>query len=151
MHPIDPQEFPGNARRPLDFDDAIDILRRHKAWILGPTLAALVLSVVAAFLWPDTYVSVATIRVVPPQVPENFVPANVSLDLEGRVNSLVQLILNRATLTTVINTHGLYKRELTRLPIDDVIENMRLHDLKVVPAQQSLNPPPGAEAAVPGV
>ncbi len=92
-----------------------------------------------AFLWPDTYVSTATIRVVPPQVPENFVPPNVSLDLEGRVNSLVQLILNRATLTSVINSHGLYKNDLARLPLDDVIENMRLHDLKVVPVQQSLN------------
>src|SRR5271154_1084171 len=127
------------VHRPLDVEDYIDILRRHKGWILGPLFAALVISVVTAFLWPDTYVSVATIRVVPPQVPENFVPANVSLDLEGRVNSLVQLILNRATLTTVINSHGLYKRELARLPIDDVIENMRLHDLKVVPVQQSLN------------
>ena len=127
------------SRRALDFEDAIDVVRRRKAWILGPLLAALVASVVVAFLWPDTYVSVATIRVVPPQVPENFVPANVSLDLEGRVNSLVQLILNRATLTGIINSHGLYKRELARLPLDDVIESMRLHDLKVIAIQQSLN------------
>jgi uncharacterized protein involved in exopolysaccharide biosynthesis len=131
--------IPSSTRRPVDFDDALDIARRHKAWILGPLLAGLVISIVVAFLWPDTYVSVAAIRVVPPQVPENFVPSNVSLDLEGRVNTLVQLILNRATLTTVINTHGLYKRELARLPIDDVIESMRLRDLKVVPIPQSLN------------
>ena len=137
MNPQQPN--PATARRPIDFEDALDIARRHKTWILAPTLAALVLSVVVAFLWPDTYVSVATIRVVPPQVPENFVPPNVSLDLEGRVNTLVQLILNRATLTTVINTHGLYKRELARLPIDDVIEEMRRRDLKVVPIQQNLN------------
>src|SRR5579864_4964139 len=131
--------YPPTSRRPLDFDDAIDIARRHKAWILGPLFAALVVSVMVAFLWPDTYVSVATVRVVPPQVPENFVPANVSLDLEGRVNSLVQLILNRATLTSIINSHGLYKKELARAPLDDVIENMRLHDLKVVPIQQHLS------------
>jgi len=131
--------FPNQSRRSLDLEDVLDIARRHKTWILAPTLAVLVLSVVIAFLWPDTYVSVATLRVVPPQVPENFVPANVSLDLEGRVNTLVQLILNRATLTTVINTHGLYKRELARLPIDDVIEDMRRHDLKVVTVAQNLN------------
>ena len=92
---------PGNSaatRRPLDVEDYIDILRRHKAWILGPVFAALVVSVVVAFLWPDTYVSIATIRVVPPQVPENFVATNTSGDVQGRVNSLVQLILNRATL-----------------------------------------------------
>jgi len=135
----DQPEVESRTRRALDLEDTIEILRRQKSWILAAVLAGLVLSVAGAFLWPDTYISVATIRVVPPQVPENFVPPNVSLDLEGRVNSLVQLILNRATLTSIINTHGLYKRELARLPVDDVIENMRLHDLKVVPVLQPLN------------
>ncbi len=94
---------------------------------------------VVAFLWPDTYVSIATIRVVPPQVPENFVPANVNSDVQGRVNSLIQLILNRATLTNIINTHNLYKRERERLPLDDVIENMRLYDIKCCPLLQTAN------------
>ncbi len=146
---MEPQTNSPPPRRALDLDDAIDLLRRHKGWILGPVLAALVAAVMVAFLWPDTYVSVATIRVVPPQVPENFVPGNMSLDLEGRVNSLVELILNRATLTSVINSHGLYKKELARLPLDDVIENMRLHDLKVVPVQQSLNQAQSQKAQYP--
>src|SRR5580700_7411330 len=127
------------ARRPLDAEDYIDIIRRHKSWIFGPLFGALVVSVVAAFLWPDTYVSMATIRVVPPQVPENFVPANVNTDVQGRVNSLIQLILNRATLTNIINTHNLYKRERERLPLDDVIENMRLYDIKCCPLLQTAN------------
>lgn len=134
-----PAPAPRVARRALDFDDYLDILRRQAGWILGPAVAALVVSVVIAFLWPDTFVSVATIRVAPPQVPENFVPANVNIDLEGRVNSLVQLILNRATLTNIINTHGLYKKEVARLPLDDVIDNMKLRDIKVVPLQLSFN------------
>jgi uncharacterized protein involved in exopolysaccharide biosynthesis len=87
-------------------------------------------------VWPDTYVSVATIRVVPPQVPENFVPANVNMDVQGRVNSLIQLILNRATLTNIINTHNLYKKDRERLPLDDVIENMRMYDIKCCPLLQ---------------
>ena len=137
---MQPQDSVTTARRPFDVEDYIDILRRHKGWIFGPVFAALVASVVVAFLWPDTYVSAATIRVVPPQVPENFVPANINMDIQGRVNSLVQLILNRATLTNIINTHNLYKKERDRLPLDDVIENMHLHDIKVEPLQQSLNP-----------
>ena len=88
-------------------------------------------SVVIAFLWPDTYISVATIRVAPPQVPESFVPANTTQDIQGRVNALVQLILNRATLTSIINTHGLYKKKLARMPMDDVIEEMKLNDVQV--------------------
>ncbi len=127
------------ARRQLDIDDYADILRRNKAWILGPLFAALVVSVVVAFLWPDTYISVATIRVAPPQVPESFVPSNTNQDIEGRVNALVQLILDRATLTNIINTHGLYKRKLARMPLDDVIEEMKRNDIQVLPVRQSLN------------
>ena len=136
---MQPQDSTAIARRPLDVEDYIDILRRHKGWIFGPLFAALVVSVVVAFLWPDTYVSIATIRVVPPQVPENFVPANVNSDVQGRVNSLILQILNRATLTNIINTHNLYKRERERLPLDDVIENMRLYDIKCCPLVQTAN------------
>jgi uncharacterized protein involved in exopolysaccharide biosynthesis len=127
------------TRRQLDVDDYADILRRNQAWIAGPSFAALVVSVVVAFFWPDTYISVATIRVAPPQVPESFVPANTSQDIQGRVNALVQLILNRATLTNIVNTHGLYKRKLARMPLDDVIEDMKLNDIQVLPIRQSLN------------
>lgn len=135
---MQPQDTLTTNRRALDIEDYIDILRRHKAWILGPLFAALVVSVVVAFLWPDTYVSVAVIRVVPPQVPENLVATNTTGDLQGRINSLAQLILNRATLLNIINTKGLYKKELSRKPSDDVIEDMRAHDIKVVPLQLSL-------------
>src|SRR5436309_2954142 len=103
MQSQDPQAI---IRRPLDVEDYIDILRRHKAWILGPTFAALVIAVVVAFLWPDTYVSIGEIRVVPPQVPESLVPTNINMDIQGRVNNLSQGILSRATLTTIINTWG---------------------------------------------
>jgi polysaccharide chain length determinant protein (PEP-CTERM system associated) len=135
---MQPQDTLTTNRRALDIEDYIDILRRHKAWILGPVFAALVVSVVVAFLWPDTYVSVAVIRVVPPQVPENLVATNVNGDLQGRISSLAQLILNRATLLNIINTKGLYKKELSRKPSDDVIEDMRAHDIKVVPLALSL-------------
>jgi uncharacterized protein involved in exopolysaccharide biosynthesis len=138
-----------NRRRPLDLEDYIDIARRHRAWILGPAFAVLVASVVLAFLWPDTYVSVATIRVVPPQVPENFVPANVSIDLQGRVNSLVQTILNRATLANIVNTHGLYKKQLASRPLDDVIERMRLRDLQVTPVEQGIGQVQGQQRQYP--
>ncbi len=132
------EQSPNNGRQ-LDLDDYADILRRNKGWILGPLFAALVASVVVAFLWPDTYISVATIRVAPPQVPESFVPANTNQDIQGRVNALVQLILDRATLTNIINTHGLYKRKLARMPLDDVIEEMKQNDIQVLPVRQSLN------------
>lgn len=125
------QESLSVSRRSMDIEDFIDIARRHKAWIFGPTFAALVVSVVVAFLWPDTYLSTAIIRVVPPQVPETYVPPNTTTDMQGRINGLTQTILNRSTLTNVVRQHDLYKKELSKLPMEDVIENMKARDIKI--------------------
>lgn len=118
-------------RRPLDMEDYVDILRRQKPWILGPLFAALVISVVVAHLWPDTYVSTAVVRVVPPQVPETFVPSNVNMEMSQRINSMAQQILSRSALTNIINSYGLYPRDRARLPMEDVVENMRRKDVRI--------------------
>lgn len=112
-------------RRQLDVEDLIDIARRNKGWLAGPALAGLVIAVVVAFFWPDTYVSTAVIRVVPPQVPERLVPTNVSMAMSYRVNSMAQTILSRATLRSIIETYGLYPRERASLPMDDVVSIIR--------------------------
>jgi uncharacterized protein involved in exopolysaccharide biosynthesis len=121
------------ARRPLDVEDYIDILRRHKSWIFGPTFAALVVATVVAFLWPDTYVSTGVVRVVPPKVPESYVPSNLNSDLQGRFNSMLQGVLNKQHLQAIITEFDLYKKDLKRLPMEDVYENMRVRDIKIAP------------------
>ncbi len=119
------QDLLSVQRRPLDVEDYIDIVRRHKSWIIGPAFAALVLSVMVACLWPNTYVSEGTVQVVPPQVPERYVASNVNSELTQRINSMVPDILRRANLQNIINTYGLYRSDLNRKPLDDVLEDMR--------------------------
>lgn len=118
------------ARRPLDVEDYIDIARRHKAWILGPMFFGLVIAVVVAFLWPDTYVSEAVIRVVPPVVPEKYVQSNVNVAMDQRINSMALEILAKSSLTNIITTYNLYPSDRNRLPMEDVVEEMR-SDIKV--------------------
>jgi uncharacterized protein involved in exopolysaccharide biosynthesis len=108
----------------------------------------LVISVVVAFLWPDTYLSTAIIRVVPPQVPETYVPPNTTTDMQGRINGLTQTILNRSALTSLVNKHQLYKKELSKLPMDDVIESMKAHDIKIGQVQ-TFAPSANGRQAVP--
>ena len=117
--------------RALDVEDYIDVIRRHRSLILAPMLAGLVISVVVAFLWPDTYVSSATIRVLPPQVPEGLLSMPLTVDMSQRVNQMTQSILSRSTLTNIINTHSLYPRERKRLPMEDIIEMMRNKSINV--------------------
>ena len=114
-----------NTQRTLDLEDYLAIARRNIAWLLGPTLAGLTLAVVVAFFWPNTYWSVASIRVVPPAVPEKLVPSNVSVQMAERVAAMQQTILSRNTLTNIIQTYDLYRRERSRLPMEDIIEQMQ--------------------------
>jgi polysaccharide chain length determinant protein (PEP-CTERM system associated) len=124
MQPMS-ESYSSVNRRPMDIEDYFDIVRRHKAWILGPTFAALVLSTVVAFLWPDTYVSRGVIRVVPPQVPESFVPTNINSQMSQRINSMYQTISSRGNLTNIINLYNLYPKQRERKPMEDVVEDMR--------------------------
>src|SRR5215475_3097981 len=129
---MQPSENFNVSRRALDVEDYIDIVRRHKGWIFGPFLFGLVAAVVGVYLWPDSYVSQAVVKIVPQQVPTNLVQAAINQQMSDRINSMAQQILSRTTLTTIINTFGLYPRERTRMPIEDVIELMK-KQVEIVP------------------
>ena len=124
------QDLLSTPRRTLDVEDYIDVVRRHKGWIIGPAFVALVIAVVGAFFWPDTYVSTAVIKVVPSQVPEKFVPSNVNVEMSQHINSMANAILSRTMLTNIIQSQGLYQGELRRKPMEDVIETMR-RDIRI--------------------
>jgi polysaccharide chain length determinant protein (PEP-CTERM system associated) len=109
----------------MDVEDYIDILRRHRSWIAGPAFAGLVIAVMVAFFWPDTYVSDATIRIVPSMVPERLVASNVNLQVGQRVASMYQKVTTRSNLLLLINSNGLYPKKRGREADDDLIEEMR--------------------------
>ena len=122
---MQPTENYSTPRRSLDLDDYIDIVRRHKGWIFGPFLFTLVASVVGVYLYPDSYSSQAVVKIVPQQVPQNMVQSAINQQMSDRINSMAQTILSRTVLTTIINSFGLYQRERSRMPIEDVVEQMK--------------------------
>lgn len=126
MQPTPSNEAPISvARRPLEVEDYLDIARRHRSWILGPAFAGLVIAVVTAFLWPDSYRASGMIRVVPPKVPNRLIQTNISEAMTQRVSTIYQDIISRSTLTNLIQTHNLYPDDRKRLPMEDVVEMMR--------------------------
>ncbi len=112
------------ARRPLDFEDYTDILRRNFLWIIGPTLAGLVVTTVVSFLIQDTFISRALIRIVPQQISDTLVQNASAQDMTDRINGMAQTIVSRTTLTNLIQTYGLYKTELKKEPMEDVVNLM---------------------------
>src|SRR5436190_10096718 len=113
-------------RRALDVEDYVDILRRHWMWIIGPTFAGLVIAVVAAFMWPDTYLSYAVMRIMPSQVSDRIVPTNFNLHMQDRLATMQQDVTSRSKLIDMIKKFNLYPAEQAKRPLEDIVEDMRL-------------------------
>jgi polysaccharide chain length determinant protein (PEP-CTERM system associated) len=126
-------------RRTLDFGDYVEILRRNRRWLLAPAFFGLVLATVIAYSMDDTYISRALIRLVPQQINESLVQTATSQQLADHINAMAESIKSRNTLTNLINTYGLYKRELKSEPLEDVINKMRTKDIQIQPTSGAAN------------
>jgi hypothetical protein len=122
---MQPTEGFSVPRRTLDIEDYIDVMRRHKGWIFGPFLFTLVATVVGVYLYPDSYTSQGIIKIVPQKVPSNMVQTTVNSDMTDKILAEAQTIESHNTLTSIINTFGLYPKDKSRLPIEDVIDEMK--------------------------
>src|SRR5262249_15961489 len=115
------------TRRPPDIEDYIDMVRRYRSWIIAPMFAGLVVATVIAFIWPDTYVSSAVMRITPPQVPEKILPSIANTQMSERLQQMQTEILSRNSLAEIIlkPSFDLYKKERLKMPIEDIVQEMR--------------------------
>src|ERR1051326_5355140 len=135
------QNYVSTSRRPPDVEDYIDMFRRYRSWVIGPMFAGLVISLVVAFLYQDTYTSTATMRIVPQQISDRLVPTVVNMQMQQRLQQLQQEILSRGSLNDLITRPALdlYKKERQHLPTDDVITEMR-SKITIQPIEVSAGP-----------
>src|SRR6478672_3994603 len=131
--------FESVSRRPPDVEDYIDMLRRYRSWIVGPTFAGLVIATVVAFLWPDTYISTAVMRITPQQVPERLVPSSVTTQMADRLQQMQTEILSRTSLAEIIQkpSLNLFSKEQKRLPMEDIVQDMRNKYIRITPLADS--------------
>src|ERR1017187_5791540 len=121
------------SRRPPDIEDYIDMLRRYRSWVIGPTFAGLVIAVVVAFCWPDTFESRAVMRIIPQAVPKDLVEGVGMNSMSQRLEQMQVEILGRTSLMAIIQEPALdlYKKERAHLTLDEVAETMRVKDIKI--------------------
>jgi len=121
------------SRRPPDIEDYIDMMRRHRSWIIGPMFAGLVISVVVAFLWEDTYVSTAVMQITPQQISARLVPSAYTSEMQDRLNQMQQDILSRSSLSELIlrPSLDLYPKDRPHRTIEDIVQDMRNKAIKI--------------------
>jgi polysaccharide biosynthesis transport protein len=129
------QNYQAISRRPPDVEDYIDMMRRYRSYIVAPMFAGLVIAVVAAFLHADTFVSSAVMRITPPQVPEQLVPSVNYTQISERLQQMQTEILSRNVLTDIITKPSLdlYKRDRSRIPMEDIIQEMKNRYIRLTP------------------
>jgi succinoglycan biosynthesis transport protein ExoP len=114
-------------------DDGIaGVLRRRRGWILGFAFAGLVLSVVGAYLWPDTYQSTAALALIDPL---DAGGASDASSLNLRVRKIASTVETPLALESMIGMYGLYPNERKHLGIEDVVENFK-HKIHVSEANR---------------
>jgi succinoglycan biosynthesis transport protein ExoP len=112
----------------LSVEELLAAARRRRWWIFLSAFVCWMGGWIVGWLWPPTYKSEAVVLVEQQKVPEQFVPPNVALDLQDRVESVTQQVLSRTRLQAVIDRWHLYSpgrglREL--LQSRDAVEQMR--------------------------
>jgi polysaccharide chain length determinant protein (PEP-CTERM system associated) len=113
-----------SPRAPITPRDALETLVRRR-WLIGGGLFACWLLVwCASWLLPSVYRSETVILIEQQKVPEEYVVANVSVDMQQRMEAMRQQILSRTRLQHIIDQFGLYK-EADKSNPDEVIEQMR--------------------------
>ena len=100
-------------------DRWIDVARRRRGWIFASAFAGLVLSVVGAYLWPDTYRSTATLQLSEP-ASQGGIAA-----VDERIRKIALSVESRIALESIVGIYDLYPNERKHLPIEDVVENMK--------------------------
>ena len=84
-----------------------------------------------AYSLPNRYRSETTILVIPQRVPEKFVQSTISADVSDRLQAISQQILSRTRLERIIQEFNLYEEERKTLIMEDLVEQMRVRDIKV--------------------
>jgi len=129
--------LPGKKYSP---EDLIKILKKRFWVIVLPW--AIVAAGTAGFAHqlPDLYRSVATIQLIPAQVPEGIVRPVSTVKFADRLNATKQTILSRNRLELIIQEFDLYKEERKTMIMEEVVDKMR--------ANITVGPRPGDTFAV---
>src|SRR5215475_12686162 len=112
------------AAADFDISQTLTNLYRRKGLIISVFIVVSLLAAYLATVLPKIYRSSTLIVVTPQRVPTSFIASTVTIDLNERMQSIVQEILSRTQLEKIIQEFDLYPFE-ARGSIEDRVESLR--------------------------
>jgi succinoglycan biosynthesis transport protein ExoP len=82
--------------------DYLAVFRRRRTLTLLAGGVLLILGLAAAFLWPATYKSMATILIEEQEIPSELVHSTITSYADQRIETIKQQVMSRTTLWKVV-------------------------------------------------
>jgi protein tyrosine kinase modulator len=112
-------------RQELTLEDYLAILSRRRWLIIIAAILGATGGYTLSSILPKCYTSHTVILVERPTVPDSYVKPVVSEDLNQRLASMKEQILSRTRLQHLIEQFGLYRKDATRVPMEELVERLR--------------------------
>ncbi len=99
----------------------VAIFHRRRTLIVLAGGILLGLSIAAAFLWPATYKSMATILIEEQEIPSELVHSTITSYADQRIETIKQQVMSRTTLWKVVEQYNLYQDLRRTNPAEEVV------------------------------
>ena len=102
--------------------DYVAMFHRRRTLIVLAGGVLLGLSLAAAFLWPATYKSMATILIEEQEIPSELVHSTITSYADQRIETIKQQVMSRTTLWKVVEQYNLYPDLRRTNPAEEVVK-----------------------------
>jgi len=111
--------------RELTLEDYIAVLRRRWSVIVALSVIGCGLGFAVAHFLPKRYTSRTLVLVQQPTVPDEYVKPVVTEGTSERLATMQQEILSRTRLEPIIQQFGLFREDVSRVPMEDLISRLQ--------------------------
>ncbi len=125
-----PQSHMTTTDSTQSLQDYVAIFSRRRTLILTAGGFLLLLSLAAAFLWPPTYKSMATILIEEQEIPTDLVRSTITSYADQRIETIKQQVMSRTTLWKVVEQFDLYPDQRKASPAEEVVKRF-IKDIEV--------------------
>ena len=113
------------GNRQLEWSDYVSIARR-RWWVIAlPAVLAPILAYAGSLWISNRYTSRTSVLVEQQKVPDTLVKPVVEEEINARLATMQEQILSRTRLQPIIERDGLYKKDLGKVPMEDLLDRMR--------------------------
>lgn len=110
--------------RQLGMEDYAQMLKRRAWLVIIPLILGPIVALVIAKRLPPRYTSQSELLIDAPKVPTSIVPSVENNNLISRLATMEEQIRSRSSLQPIIERYGLYKSEINKSPMEELVNRM---------------------------